>query len=134
MNNALLQNKINKEMKKNYETLEKKLTIQQTKFDSKYIELCTNVTNNYSQMQENFYEKLEQKFLTMEKTNNIELASNQEEIQELRNYINNVNQSVVLLKDSDPNSKILQKTIKVLTDKISKIDKYFKKSEIFGVI
>ena len=134
MNNTLLQNKINKEMKKNYETLEKKLTIQQNKFDSKYIDLCTNVTNNYSQMQENFYEKLEQKFLTMEKTNNIELASNQEEIQKLRNYINNVNQSVVLLKDSDPNSKILQKTIKVLTDKISKIDKYFKKSEIFGVI
>jgi SMC interacting uncharacterized protein involved in chromosome segregation len=87
-----------------------------------------NIVNNEKFI--NFEKKIDDKinniigFLNKKITDEIEAKD--EKIINMNKNIDNIYKDVVVLKDSNPNSKNLQKIIQKLTDKVSLIDSHFK--------
>jgi archaellum component FlaC len=55
-----------------------------------------------------------------------EIESRDEKIMNINKNVDNIYKDVVILKESNPQSKNLQKIIQKLTDKVSLIDSHFK--------
>lgn len=129
-NNELFEEKMNKELQSNYKKLEKKMNLQQSMMNSKHLELCTTITEDYKKMTKDYDIQIDNKLKIIQDDMNLHIIMNQTEIKKIRKIANDSNQDIQTLKDLDPNSKNTQRIIRTLTDKLHKLDQIFKSMKL----
>jgi hypothetical protein len=125
------------EYNKMYELLNKKIDDinETTKNKIEYnMEMVSEKINNINSINNekfiNFEKKIDNKINNtiefLNKKTMKEIESRDEKIMNINKNVDNIYKDVVILKESNPQSKNLQKIIQKLTDKVSLIDSHFK--------
>jgi len=109
------------------------MNLQQSNINSKHLELCTTITEDYKKMTKDYDIQIDNKLKVIQDDMNLHIIMNQTEIKNIRNFAHDSNKEIQNLKDNDPNSKNTQRIIRTLTDKLHKLDQIFKsKNQIPG--
>ena len=106
--------------------VDNKLEYNKELLDENANKLYVDIQNNNNEVELKIIKECKEIMNEMKDMFNTEMEKKQQEVNKLNKTVDKLQADVIVLQNSDPNSKNLQKIIKKLTDKISIIDKHFK--------